>query len=258
MALETYSKFNYGHTVTENNNYINFDEGIGELSAEIDVGSYSLGDFVSAVASAMNDVGTQEYDVTLDRATNRITITSISAFDLLIASGTQVNISAFSLMGFNGADLTGAITYESDSASGFSYEPQFILQNYVDFEDDVAAANSTLNQSASGRVVEVVKYGNVKLMSCDIKYITDITPQGVIKENATGVSDARQFMSYCITKGNLEVVPDIDAPGTFTKCLLESTPESRDGTGFVLKELYSRGLTGYFELNRLKFRKIEG
>lgn len=258
MALLTFPAFNYGHNITNDNYFINFSEGGPELSATIKTGSYTLGSFINAISSAMNAVGGQAYTVTLDRTTRKITISAPSSFELLINTGSQKNISAYSLIGFNGADLTGLSTYEGDSASGSQYIPQFLLQDYVDFEDEQRKAAASVNESASGRV-QVSSYGTVKLMSCNITLATNITPQVAITESPTGYDDLRTFMEYAKEKYDLEFIPDIinNPSSNIVNCLLEKTPEAKDGTAFKLKELYSRNLTGYFETGSLQFRKIE-
>ena len=53
MSITTYSQFFYGHTITESNYYLDFNEGSGELTAELNSGSYSLEDFATEVARAM-------------------------------------------------------------------------------------------------------------------------------------------------------------------------------------------------------------
>ena len=63
-------------------------------------------------------------------------------------------------------------------------------------------------------------------------------------------------MIYASNKNSLEFLPDVDTPTSFTNCILEKTPEDAKGTAFKLKELYSRGLTGYFESGNLQFREI--
>jgi hypothetical protein len=259
MSITTYSAFNYGHTVTEDNQYINFSEdgGLTELGAQIDIGSYSLGDFINKVSEAINHIAqVQEYTVALDRSTRKITISAASNFDLLISSGTQTSISAYSLMGFTGADLTASNSYEGDSASGSQYAPQFLLQRYVDFADYLKTNNVSVNESASG-VVEVVGYGRIEYMQCNITLATDIVPQGAINENPTGVADLRAFMTYITTKAPIEIIKDINDTNTYRKALLESTTESKDGTDFRLKELYARKLVGYFETGRLEFRALD-
>ena len=256
MAIRTISAFNYGHKIDQNNQYINFSEnGIDEITALVVVGSYSLFDFVAAVSVALNKAGSQEYTLTLDRTTSKITISAPSSFDLLIGSGSLINVSAYELMGFTGADVTGLDTYESDSRSGSQYVPQFLLQNYVDFIDEQRKAASSVSEAANGDV-QVTSYGEVLLMSANITLATDLLPQVAVTENANGVGDLRDFMKYITGKNPIEFVADIDTPNTIVKCLLEKTPEGSDGTAFKLKELYSRNLTGYYETGNLQFRQI--
>lgn len=258
MAITTYSAFNYGHRITNDNLYINFSEnGVDELTATVKVGSYSLANFINAVSTALNAVGSQLYTVSLDRTTNKITISSVVNFELWIDSGSQANISAYQLIGFTGADLVGANSYEGNTASGFQYRPQFLLQSYTDFEDEQKKASSSVNTSASG-VVQVASYGDVKIMSCNITLASNIVPQFAITENATGVDDLRSFMVYATNKRNLEFIPDIENPNSgIIECILESTAEEKEGTGFKLKELYARNLTGYFETGTIQFRQID-
>lgn len=256
MAITTYAAFNYGHTVTLDNQFINFSEGGPEISAVLDVGSYTLGQFIDQISLQLNKVGGQEYTVSLNRTTRQITISASSNFELLISSGSQVNITAYTLMGFTGADLTGSNIYVGDTASGFQYIPQFLLQTFVDFPDDQKKAASSINESANGDV-EVISYGDVNIMSANITLATDITPQYVITPNPNGVSDLRAFLVYITNKRPIEFIYDYQGdPNTFVNCILESTPEDKKGTAFRLKELYSRNLTGYFETGVLQFRKI--
>jgi hypothetical protein len=254
MSITTYSGFNYGHEISNSNDYINFSEGGSELSTQIEIGSYTLNDFLGKVLEAFNAEGGQEYTGTIDRATRKITITSIGNFELLVTAGTQVSISAYTLMGFT-TDKSGSNSYESDIASGSFYEPQFLLQSYVDFADNVKTAQASVNESASG-IVEVVSFGKNSFMECNITLATDIIPQGAIKENASGVSDLRSFMLYAINKNPIEFVADIENPNIFESCLLEKTTIDSKGTGFKLYELYARKLVGYFESKTLTFRKL--
>lgn len=257
MGLKTYSSFIYGHNITESNYFIDFSEdGINEKVAEIQIGSYTLTGFVDAMLTAMNKVGDQEYTASLDRFTRKITIEASSNFDLYITTGTHSEISAFQLMGFT-SDKSGSNSYTSDIASGFEYKPQFILQQYIDFEDNVKTSNSSVNESASG-IVEVVSFGKVKFMECNITLATDIVPQTAIIENPNGVSDLRSFMNYLINKYKVEFIKDISDYNSYTSCILESTTDDSKGTAFKLYELYSRKLFGYYETRNLKFRSLEG
>ena len=257
--LNSYSAFTYGHTITDDNKYINFSEGAGELTAIVEVGSYTLDGFINAVALAMNNAtdATLEYTVAVNRSTRLITISSTSTFALLIATGIQVSNSAYSLIGFTGADISGANSYTGNNASGSYFEPQFMLQKFVDFQDNVKTIGASVNQSSSGSV-EVVSYGVVRFMECNITLQTNIS-QGkgsALKQDLAGYDNLRAFLSYCISKAPIEFIPDIEDQNTYTDCLLESTRESRDGVNFKVKELYSRGFAEYYESGIITFREL--
>jgi len=254
MGIKTYSAFTYGHTITDGNLTIDFDEGVGELTAKLNVGSYSLQDFAIEVSKAINAVGSQEYSISLDRSTRVISISAPSTFKLLPVSGTNTATSALPLVGFSTDTVLNLINI-GDYPSGSLYTPQNILQRFVDFDDNVKTTNSTIRQTATG-AVEVVSYGSVKFMECNITPITDITPQLSIISNANAVSEFRKFMNYCIGKAPIEFIPDTLTPNTFKKCLLESTRESKDGVNFKIKELFSKKLFGYYESGNLIFRGL--
>lgn len=256
MSISTRSAFIYGHTITEGNNeFINFmEDGVTELSTTIDIGSYTISQFINKVAQALNDIGDNTYTVSLDRATRLITISADANFDLLVTNGTQVSISAFSLMGFT-TDRTGALTYTADIPSGSIYYPQYNLMGYVAFEDMEESVQSKVNESSSGEI-EVISYGTRNFSEFNIKYATDIINQGAITDNPTGVSDLRIFMQYITKKRPFEFLPDKDIPDTFDSAILESTTKSKDGTGFMLRELYSQKLANYFETGKLTLRRI--
>ena len=266
MAIENNirSAFIYGHTITSDNQFINFSEnGIDELAATIEVGSYSLTEFLDAVANAMNLIGDNTYQVTVDRSTRILSITNEenNNFDLLVTTGTQQTISAFSLIGFT-TDRSGADTYAGDVASGFIYQPQYKLQDYVDFEDIQESVQSQVNESSSGQI-EVVTYGTKKLMECIITYATDIVrPESKgnvngIENQVNGVLNLRVFLEYITKKRPIEFIPNRDDKNTFTKCFLESTPGYRDGTGFRMRELYAEGLAFHFTSGKLVFRRLD-
>jgi hypothetical protein len=258
MGIETYSAFTYGHTVTEDNQWINFSEnGIDELSVQIDIGAYTLADFATKVAQAMNDVGTLNYNCTVDRETLKLTITADSNFWLYVTTGTNVSISAYGLMGFT-TDRSDVNNQESDEQSGSIYYPQFKLQRFVDFDEQISFNQSSVNESASG-VVEVVSFGQVSIMECEVTLITDIETSGdPIRNNSNGYQDALSFLQYIITKAPIEFIYDADNLGTseIIDCLLESTEADNKGTGYKLKELYATIAPNFFSAGLLKFRKL--
>ena len=84
MSITTYSGFTYGHEISSSNEFINFDDGAGEVSEQIEIGSYTLNDFLDKVLEAFNSGGTQEYSGTIDRLTRKITVSAASNFSLLV------------------------------------------------------------------------------------------------------------------------------------------------------------------------------
>jgi len=257
--IQTFSSFYYGHVVDETNNYLNFKEGAGpELSAVLNVGSYSPGDFAIEIARSMNAVGTQSYAVTIDRSTQFLTITAASNFNLLITSGSAAGVSVFSLAGFTGADTGLALTHTSNVKSGTIWSPQFKGQDYIDFEDNQSAVDGVVKKSANG-TVEVAKFGNQKIMEINFMFITNIHQSNscILKTDPAGYENARAFMEYACTKADLEFIPDAANPSVFKKVILEATEKDSNGLGFKLKEMYAKGLPGYYETGVLKFRLLE-
>jgi hypothetical protein len=259
MGIKTYSAFVYGHTITDENKFINIDEGSGEISIEVEIGSFTLDGFVNAIAVAINsnpDV-VNEYTATVNRSTRVITISSDANFDILVDTGTQSESSAFPLMGFTNGDLTGQQSYSGNEQSGSYFEPQLYLQKYIDFADNVKTTQANVNKTASG-LVEVVSYGTVRYMECLITLQTNIeqAKESELKNDPSGYDNLRSFMLYCITKAPIEFIKDINTPDEYTDCLLERTDRSSDGVDFRLKELYSRGLVGYFDSGSLVFREL--
>jgi len=256
MTVMTRSKFYYGYVVDLNNQNIPFDEGSGELNAEISIGTYSLSDFITQVEAGLNSAGTQLYTVAVDRTTRIITISAPGNFDLLFATGAQGGQSLYALLGYEFLDYTLINTYEAPNVTGKEFRPQFKLQNFRDFKDRRDATFAVVNESASG-VVEVVSYGKKNTMRCNITFITDnsMGNNAPIENDQSGVDNAREFLEFIIDKGNVEFIPDRDNAAVFTKCFV-TKGVTGDGTAFELKEMFSKKLTGYFETGNLEFREV--
>lgn len=253
--IYSFSKFNYGQTATLASQNILFKEGTGPtLTAQIPIGGYSLEDYVSVIQSQLNSTGNLIYTVTVDRATNQLTISSTGAFSLLTSQGAT----AFTVMGFTQtSDLTGQTSYAGQTQCGQQYRPQFMLQSYLPSTNNSSSIDATVNQSASGRV-EVVRFGVNRFIELDIKFISSLRMDGiVIRNNPNGLSDALSFMNYATTKQPFEFVPDEKLPSTFQKVLLEKTPDAADGTGYKLKELFTDSIPDVYETGLLTLRVIQ-
>ena len=260
--LDTRSTFYYGYRINAQpqNGFLNIDEGAGEVTFEIPVGSYTLSTIVSSLRNTLLTQGTLDYEVTVDRATRRITISATSTFDLLTNTGTNVGSSAWSLLGFDtSADKTGQMSYTSDFASGDSYSPQFFLQSYVSPEDFRGKQQATKNVAADGTTVEVINFGDALFIEMDIKFITsrtDISDGINILHNPQGLEDARRFLRDITELSEFEFLPDVQNAGEFYRCIVESMPDFADGTGYKLKELFNQNLRDVYETGVIKMRVI--
>lgn len=257
--LTEYSKFYFGFVVTDINYQLDFKEGVGpELTAELNIGEYSLTDFVDELKRAFDDAGALTYTVSVDRDTRFITISAGSTFSLLVSSGSHLGNDGYPLMGFTTSDRTGASTYTGDSPAGSEYKPQFKLQSYISSDNWQQAADSSINKMASGRV-EIVKFGTEKFLQFQIKFITDIDQGciGPIRNNPDGLEDIQEFMQFIVNRTPIEFMPDEGNTSLFQTLIFEASPDVQTGTGYKLKELYDQNLPGYFETAILKFRLIE-
>lgn len=254
-TIRTLSRFFYGTTVTSSNRAIDFDEGSGELNATLRVGSYSVTEYVAEIQRAIREAGTQAYVASLDRATQKITISAPLAFDLLVSSGSRVGTSAWTMMGYTGgSDLTGLLTYTAPDIVGDRYDCQYPVFNYVSAEDNPVKENATVNETPAG-IVQQVSFGDGARVEMNIRVITNKAGLKNVNfvENLSGISDARDFMTYLLTKGRVEFIPDRDTPNTFVKCYLEKTKEDSDARKFQLKNM---GVPDFYETGILIFRKV--
>lgn len=256
--INTYSSFTYGHTIDNTNFYFGIDEGSGEILVELNSGSYTLEDFATELGRALNEYTTiiNNYDITVDRATRKITISADNIFSILTTSSGQLATSTFLLAGFSGSDKTGATSYEGDNSSGSIYNVQYKLQGYTNFENQQGKQSSILNTPADGAFVEVISYGSEKIMDCEIKFATDyeLDKTSQVRENLNGVSDLRDFMLYITNKAPIEFIPNENLPNTFTKCILDRTPEDGKGTKFKLKE--DKKWRETYTTGMIKFREV--
>lgn len=255
MTIQTKSKFYYMDSVSSTNQYVDFDEGSGELTATLTSGSYTLTDFATELARAMTAAGGQTYTATLNRTTRKITLSASSNFSLLLSSGSHTASSGLVLAGFSGSsDRASTNSYEGASACGSEYKPQYFLQKYVPSTDLQKEVMPSINQSASGKV-EVLSFGTVKFIEMEIPFCTSLSQSGAaIENNATGEADVRSFLQAIVKKIDFEFIPDRDTVATFEKVILESTPEDSKGVGYRLREMLP--LAGYFTTGKLILRVV--
>ena len=261
--IDGYSSFYYGFTVVAQpyNGYMNILEGSTEVTIQVPVGTYTLTTMVDAIRNALLTQGTLEYEVLLDRAERKITISADQTFQLLTNSGSNSASSIWSLIGFDqSADKTGASSYVSDSPAGSEYVTQFPLQSYVSDEDFQSTNQSSKNVASDGTTVEVISFGRAKFIEFDMKFITsrtDIAGGNVIRISNTGLEDARDFLRFITQLNEFEFMPDENVPGDFRRCIVESMPSFQDGTGYKLKELFNQNLRDIYETGLIRLRVVE-
>ena len=115
-----------------------------------------------------------------------------------------------------------------------------------------------MNESSSGEV-EVVTFGTKRIMTFNIKYITNNNGDRTAyysNKPFDYIQDAINFMEFITDKNKLEFMKDQTDRATFDDILLEKTSTSGSGSGYTLKELYSQNLSGFFETGDLRFRKL--
>ena len=261
--LLTYSKFYYNFIVDENNNYIDFDDGSGEKSAEIPFGSYTLNSLAQEISGQMTSLSSSHiFDCTVNRDTRIFTISASSGgnFSLLFDTGTHASLSISSLIKFNASDYTLSSSYDGYDSTGSVFYPQYLLQNYVDADYTKFPISSVVNRSTSGNNYEVVRFGSSKLYRFEIQYTTnlDLEKGSIIKNNPTGLEDLNYFMDYITNKYPIEFMKDENDSNTFDTIVLESSSQSEDGVSYEIIPSYDKNLPEFYSLGGpLVFRRVE-
>jgi hypothetical protein len=176
----------------------------------------------------------------------------------LVASGIQAGSSAFAALGFTGGDLVAVTTATSDAAVGLTYAPQLPIQDYVPKENNFKARSAVVTLSASGKNVSVQTFGSEQFIKGNIKYITNrAIASGKWRGDIAAVENVVSFLTYAITKGPFEFMPDESKVESYITVLLESTAVNQDGVGFELREYVDKDLPNVFETGLLTFRVID-
>lgn len=256
----TNSSFYYGIEITEDNCKLDFDEGAGELTATLDVGTYTPEEIAAHVQEMLNETGVETYTVTFNRSTLKMTIAVGASVEMLMNSGTNALLSAWATLGYStDFDVTSTSFVATNNLCSV-FRPQFKLQGYVDPEHNIEQLHATVNESITG-TQELITYGEMGMMRCNVVYITNIQQpsDGPIENNASGVDAALNFLGWITKKNKIEFLPDRNdvASSGFMNLVLDSSGVSKDGTKFMLRELYDRGLTGYYETGSMTFRKVD-
>lgn len=252
--LQTKSLFLYGIKIEAGQSSIAFVESDDIMKiAAISPKAYTLQSIANALSSALNLSGNQSYTVEANINSRSLTISSDDEFSILINTSPFAGSSIHQVLGLGFNDLTGQDTYAT-SALGILYKPQFFLLDYVSGEDNQQAVDSTINETSGGEV-EVVRYGIKKIYELTIDFVTNEPQDNWIDNDQMSVDKLRLFLEYIVQKGVVEFFPDRDDLNSSVPLVLETTPESRNGVSFKIKE--KPGFPNYFTTGLLTFRKVD-
>ena len=252
-TLKKNSRFFYNTSVTRFIAALDFDEGGGEIQATLEAGNYSLTEYAAELQRAMRAAGSQDYVVTINRATRVMTISAPNPFSLLVDTGSRSATGVWGTIGAGAADLTGSNTYTMAGGTGKQYDLQYYAREYTATEHSIELEDAAVSSTPLG-LAQVASFGDGSRIPMNITLITNKTGLKNVGfvENPTGVVDFMDFIKYAMTKGRLEFMADKTVPATFVKCYLEATAQDRDGRKFQLQNM----APDFYESGRLIFRKV--
>lgn len=251
MALKNPSLFLYGLQITVNNQNITFGTNSGETpgsgtarTAIIPVGYYSLTGLAIAVAQAITNADpTHVYSCTVDRTNsggtqNRVTIATTNTY-LSIYFNTGSVSNPATLLGFTGADLTGATSYTGSASAGTVLIPNQIGYSFLPTQA-MQKNFGSLNVSASG-LKESITFALQSFWQVQFKYIPEATME----------ASWLPLVQWLIQQREVDFTPDITAPTTVYTGTLE---DPQNGLEFNFTEHLSEGLPFEYATPLMKFR----
>jgi len=118
---------NTQYVFTSANNYIDFNEGAGALSAQITPGTYSIDDLVSHLKTILDAAGSDTYTVSFDEITKKLTIASTGSFSLLWSSGSHSATSAYKELGWNQTDVSSGSSHTAPNSLKISGDDYWFI-----------------------------------------------------------------------------------------------------------------------------------
>lgn len=253
--LKTKSQFFYGCEILENENRLEVVQGSNTYVIDFQAGKYSPEQLANYLSYRLNDVLPSNFEVTFQRQTRVLLFTSDINFSIKIATSSFVGSSIFQNLGLGNTDSPLQLQWFAPNPIGKVFRPQFFLTSYVDSMKNKSLVGATVNETGSG-LVEVVRYGRRGFFEFNIQYITN-EPQAndFIETNFRGVDDVIDFMDWAIEKRVVEFMPNRDEVENYHALILESTPQSQQGTAYRLDEVGNAD--GYYETGRLVWREVK-
>jgi len=280
MSLKTEPIFYYAFEVLEDCTYVDFKEGeFGvELFFQLEVGDFTAEEIRSSLEIGFNSAGTLAYTVTFDRFTRKYTIHANNYFELLLQSGSHAENSLLNCLGFSSYPVwgeghlygdphlffgnvdSGLFTFhQANFPMGLKYDPQYLVQDFVDAEDNEELQNAAINEAVDPREIEIIFFGTINKYEFNFRYITDqeMPCGGPIRNDPNALANINSFLKWGIRRKVIEYMPDKNNPSNYYIIRLEQAKGGGGKTSYQLKELVSKNLPGFFETGKLVFRRIE-
>lgn len=251
MALSSQSLFLFGYTIDSTNLNIDFQSTLGGpvLSAVITLGEYSLSTLLQEIADAMQSADpANTYNCTADRTVmggtqNRVTIATTGTYlKILFSTGPNSKTSAASILGFNGLDYSGSLSYTGSQTTGTALIPVFYGYSYQGPESQ-GKVFGVSNISASG-LKETVTFNVQEFIDVEFKYVA--------KSELLIWSG---LFNWLIHQNPFDFTPEINSPTTFYPVTLEKTEYDGQGMGFRMKEMLPN-FPNLYQTGPLNFRVI--
>lgn len=173
---------------------IDFDEGAGELSATIadapTTAGYTLAEFLTAIETAMNGVGSNTYHVTHNTTTNKITIYNdeVNNFKLLWNTGTNKDSYIAGYLGFSRTiDLKRNYTYTGTT------ELNLNVTNLIDISTNGTTTTSTIKLPVGSYTFTEFVGGVKTALDAETGFTTDATINKITNKLTITSTSALQF-----------------------------------------------------------------
>ena len=146
--------------VNTNNNKVYLFDG-SDVIATLPVGSYDITDLKTALATAINDVASSTYTVSVDLNTNKYTITNTDDNEFHFTFGSNTTNSARQLLGFNGSNGDNSTTHTSDNPVDLNPHKNLFINICENDDRDVTGQsyfNTSLVINGNGAFGEIMRY----------------------------------------------------------------------------------------------------
>ena len=149
--------------VNDTNNKIYFTEVSTERTATLTNGYYDVNELKTEIQTAINNVASATFTVSVDTKTNKYTFTNGSTTNFYFTFGTNTTNSARKLLGFNANDGTTNTSQTSNKPVDLNTYPNIFVKIQEDDNTDILGLSfftSSLVVNGTGSFSDIVRYNN--------------------------------------------------------------------------------------------------